>query len=113
MIWTCTSSTRRATRCTSSIRSTAPGRSCCSTWIRTPVAISITSTPSTSSGRKGWRRTAHTRIASTSYTVTVQVTGNPSQSYVGSFAATDPGDGDVFIGSTDGTAGVTVTTFTY
>jgi len=51
--------------------------------------------------------------AAASYTVTVQVTGKPSQTYVGSFAATDPGDGDGFIGSTDGTAGVTVTTFTY
>lgn len=41
-----------------------------------------------------------------SYTVTVQVAGKPSQTFVGSFAATDPGDGDVG-------PGTTVTTFTY
>lgn len=43
-----------------------------------------------------------------SYTVTVQVTGKPAQTYVGSFLATDPGDSD------EGTTGVPpVTTFTY
>ena len=45
-----------------------------------------------------------------SYTVTVQVTGKPSQTYVASFAATDPGDED---GLEGGTGGTTVATFTY
>ncbi len=42
-----------------------------------------------------------------SYTVTVEVTGQPPQTFVGSFPATDPGDEGA-----DG-AGTTVTTFTY
>jgi len=41
-----------------------------------------------------------------SYTVTVQVAGKAAQTFVGSFAATDPGDSD------EGT-GTLVTTFTY
>ena len=47
-----------------------------------------------------------------SFTVTVQVAGKPAQTFVGSFAATDPGDEDG-ITSTSQTPGVVVATFPY